>query len=63
MGTEFAFENLVDVAAVVFQAGARNAEGAFVPGAPSDGAEATDDRASGFLLDSLEATGQDILIG
>lgn len=62
MGTDFTVEDLVDVAAVVFQAGARNAEDMLVPGALSDGAKATDDRASGFLIDSLEATGQDILI-
>jgi len=61
-GSSFAFDGLADVAAVVFQAGAEDTAGTFVPGALSDGASADEIAGSGFLLDSLEASGPETFI-
>ena len=61
-GSSFTFDDLEAVAAIVFQAGAQDADGNFAAGALSNGATLTDDAGSGFLVDRLEVEGQDLLI-
>jgi hypothetical protein len=58
-GARFDFDGLDDVAGVVLQAGAADADGDFVPGATSDGSSET---TSAYSLDRIEIEGQEMFI-